>query len=108
MADSKYRVLPEDELMELVRSCHVDSVPYLAEYMDCDKHSRLLWAMVSAREINTVGIVFDFSGKHSYNVAFVFDADNNMALRYIEPQTSEQITLRSFPRYSLERGLVVV
>ena len=109
LVDGVYRVLPEHEIMAVVKSCHVDAIPYQAEFMDCDKHSRLLWGLVPTKaDVNSVGIVFDFSGKHSYNVAVVYDASNELAIRYIEPQTSKEIKLASQPCYKLERGLVII
>ena len=104
--DAHYMVVPEDQMMQAVRACHVDAVPYVPDVKDCDLHSRLLYALMPSKfSLNCIGMVCDFSGEHSYNVVVIDDGKGGVACRWVEPQscyrnqTAQQTLLRALPRY---------
>ena len=109
LLDSEYRVVVEDVMLEVVKACHVSAVPYVADYLDCDKHSRLLWALMpNDFRLNCVGLVLDYSGRHSYNVVVVDDGAGGLSVRWVEPQSGEEVKLHSEPYYDLDRGLILM
>ena len=102
-------VVPEDQMMQAVQSaCHVDAMKYAEDVADCDKHSRLLYALLPQKfKLNSVGFVCDFGGEHSYNVVVIDDGKGGVACRWVEPQSATEIKLHSKPYYALTRGIVV-
>lgn len=115
LLDSEYRVIPLKQMMDVVQTCHVEAIRYQANYVDCDKHSRLLWSLIPVIfRINNIGMVLDYSGRHSYNVVVV-DADDDkpegdgdgLKVVWLEPQTGSAIKIHSEPYYSLKRGLIL-
>ena len=111
--DSKYWVVGEDAAMDAVRSCHTDALKYVADRFDCDKFARTLYADLPLKfQLNSVGFVLDWSGRHSYNLLVVDekpDADAPvLGVRWVEPQSDAEIKLHSKPYYDLGSGIVIL
>ena len=106
--DTHYWVASEADTLQAIRECHVDAMKYVSDIADCDKHSRLLYALLPDKfQLNSIGLVVDFSGKHSYNL-IVVQGEKELEVRWIEPQTSREIKLHSKACYSLTSGLVLI
>lgn len=115
LLDSEYRVINLKRMMDVVQTCHVESIRYQSNFVDCDKHSRMLWALIPViYKLNNIGMVLDFAGGHSYNVVVV-DADDDkpesdgtgLKVVWLEPQTGNAIEIHSQPYYNLKRGQIL-
>lgn len=103
--DDEYKAVDEETLLTNVRATHTDALKYETNYADCDKHSRLLWALLPFKYgLNSVGLVLDWSARHSYNVAFT----DSLKLVWLEPQTDEEVAIHSQPMYALDQGMIIV
>ena len=106
--DGEYKVVPEAEMMAVVRATRTSVEQYVAEYHDCDQFARELWARIPNQSgLNSAALVIDFSGQHAYN-AIVVDADGSLAVKFVEPQADAEFKLHSQPCYILSNGLVLI
>ena len=81
----------------------VEWLPYRPERFDCENFGgafRTLAAFITG--VNTVGIVYDWSSDHAYNV--IIDADGEAV--FYEPQSDEIVTIGQ-GNYQLETALIV-
>lgn len=104
-ADGTYIApVPEDVDMVEMLSSATAWLPYRPERFDCENFAgafRTLSAFVSG--VNTVGVVYDWSGGHAYNV--IVDSEGNVT--FYEPQDDREVSLGESDAYSLENGLIV-
>lgn len=63
------------------------------KYFDCDKFSRQFQAECQTLELNSVGMVIDYSAKHSYNVVAVIGDDGKPDFHFIEPQQDREVKI---------------
>ena len=106
--DANYFVASEADTMQAVKDSHTDAMRYVSDIADCDKHSRLLYAMLPYKfGLNSVCMVIDWSGKHSYN-AIVVDNAGTLEVRWVEPQSDSEIKLHSQPCYALKSGSILL
>lgn len=106
--DGEYKVVPEAEMMDVVRATRTSVEKYVAEFHDCDQFARELWSRAPNQSgLNSVALVLDFSGQHAYN-AIVVDADGKLVVKFVEPQKDAEFTLHSQPCYILSNGLVLI
>lgn len=78
-------------------------LPYRPERFDCENFAgafRVLAAFIAGT--NTIGIVYDWSGDHAYNV--IINADGEAV--FYEPQDDEIVDIGQ-GNYELENGLIV-
>lgn len=70
----------------------VDKKRYISERFDCDNFAIVLAAIMADKfQINSVGIVFDFSGGHAYAVLPVRQEDGSIEMVILEPQNDQYI-----------------
>lgn len=105
--DSKYQLLPKDTLMQLLYGTNIDKIKYKKEVMDCDDFSRALVQRCSDFGINSMGYVFSWSGGHSFNVAAVYNDDDNIEFVFIESQTDRIITELT-GQYDISNALMII
>lgn len=78
-------------------------LPYRPERFDCENYAGLYRALVAfGLGVNAVGVVYDWSGDHAYNV--VVDSDGQA--RFYEPQADEWVSIGSGD-YPLTDALIV-
>ena len=107
--DSEYKVVPEAEMMDVVRATRTSVEQYVPEYHDCDSFARELWARIPNQSgLNSVAMVIDFSGKHAYNAIVVAKGESDVAVKFVEPQADAEFKLHSQPCYILSNGLVLI
>ena len=78
-------------------------LPYRPERFDCENFAaafRTLVAFIGG--VNTVGVVYDWSAGHAYNVI----VDSRGEVQFYEPQSDEVVTIGSGD-YVLEDALIV-
>lgn len=86
--DGKYYALTRDEWATVINDIGPEHNKYVAERFDCDAFSRVWYGKVAERfEVNSMFIVVDFSGRHSYNLLLEHDGKGNLSCSLFEPQT---------------------
>ena len=86
-ADGVYCVQDEATWLADFKATQSRFPTYEHEVRDCDNYAVFMSGAISMQQgVNGVVIVFDTSGKHSYNAVVVVDADGSMAFRIAEPQ----------------------
>ncbi len=85
--DSKFCVQNEADWLADFKATNSRFAKYVPETRDCDNYAVFLAGAISMQHaVNGVVIVFDTSGKHSYNAVVVEGPDGTMAFRLVEPQ----------------------
>ena len=91
-ADTKYRILDGAGWGGALDFTGVDKRQYISEFFDCDNFAIVLAAVCAMKfHINSVGIVFDFSGGHAYAVLPVRQPDGSIKIIILEPQNDTYI-----------------
>ena len=107
LVDDKYYCLTMEQWRDVIHALGFEKNKYVADRFDCDSYSREWWAKVNERyEINGMFAVFDFSGKHSYNLLLPHDKGQMVKPVILEPQNL------TFPRkgqqhYEMKRGFLI-
>lgn len=84
--DNLYRVPTWEQFNRIVKWDWLDKRPYEAEFFDCDDFAFAFAARMRVLfGLNNVGVVYDDSSVHSYNVVLVRDGGEVIAMLY-EPQ----------------------
>lgn len=105
--DPRYRVLPKDEMLQCIRAAHTASEKYVADWHDCDKFARELWARVPRlSQCNSIAIVLNYAGGHAFNAVLVTAGSDNpyVELLIVEPQNDGVVKLNSTAPYTLVDG----
>ena len=103
--DDDYNVVDEatfDKIMKATRTYRF----HYEENFDCDKFSRLFQAECFTLELNSVGMVIDWSGRHSYNLAPVHIPEGGLKFLAIEPQADKTVKVHQ-GIYPLKKGIVI-
>ena len=99
LMDVEYKVIPYDELVELVYEfihwLHEKNLHYIKEYFDCDDFATAFKSFMAVNGYN-VGVAigelhhheYGFLGYHAWNIA-VTDYMGQEKLVFIEPQTGD-------------------
>lgn len=104
--DNRYYCLSAAAWDGLIKAVGTEPNKYAADRFDCDAFSRVWYGRVAEDyEINGMGIVIDWSGKHSYNALLVAGADGTLTVRLFEPQTLATPKRGSGP-YLLKSGIL--
>ena len=108
--DSKYVGLTRDEWNAVLEEAHTKAVKYVATVEDCDDHGALARGVVPAiSHANGISWVLDFSGKHSYNLVLVVEADGSFGVEAVEPQLDKLVpfTRVGSDPYAAREGIAI-
>ena len=125
--DRSYRIPTRAILDRMIRRSTLDERKYTSERFDCDDFA-LLFKAEAARhwQLNSIGMVADYSGRHAYTAACIRDPDadadadadaetpagDRLSWLLIEPQNDRIIqageSLSESEVYRLERGWVLL
>jgi len=87
ISDETFRLVKFDDLKAFLTTDEVSNRPYVAEKHDCDDFSYELMGRVSEwNSDNTFGLVWGIT-VGGYAHAWNFFIDENMEVKYVEPQT---------------------
>ena len=87
LLDDKYYVLSNAEWNYVVKIIGAEADKYQSDRFDCDKFARVWYGKVAEKfEVNSMAIVVDYSGRHSYNALLVHDGAKNLNVVLFEPQ----------------------
>ena len=87
VADTFYCIQDEATWLKDFKATHSSFPVYDYQKRDCDNYAVFMAGAISMqRDVNGVVIIFDTSGKHSYNAVVVVAADGSMAFKIAEPQ----------------------
>jgi len=90
--DRRYRILDGTGWGSALTYTGVDKRRYISEFFDCDNFAIALAAICAMKfQINSVGIVFDFSGGHAYAILPVRQEDGSIEIVILEPQNDQYI-----------------
>lgn len=90
--DRRYQILDSEGWDCALDFTGVDRIKYISEFFDCDNFAIVLAAVCAMKfHINSVGIVFDFSGGHAYAVLPVRQPDGSIEFIILEPQNDRYI-----------------
>ena len=90
--DTKYRILDGTGWGGVLDYTGVDKRRYISEFFDCDNFAIALAAVCAMKfQINSVGIVLDFSGGHAYAVLPVRQENGSIEIVILEPQNDQYI-----------------
>ena len=108
LVDRDYWVIPEQSWFDILNWSVVDRIKYRAERQDCDDFAKILWGEVARKfQLNSIGLVLDFSGGHAYS-AVVIDDNGRLAVAAVEPQSDRTGVAASGHRaYAARNGLVI-
>ena len=98
------------ETWELIlKYSNVDAGKYKAERYDCDDFAVALRAAVSRKlGLNSVGLVFDISGKHAYVALLVADpAGGPVFIVFLEPQSDKVVVREAGTPYAMNQGFAI-
>lgn len=103
--DDEYHCIPFPLFKEVMKASRTNRFLY-EKYFDCDKFSRQFQAEIQTLELNSVGMVIDYSARHSYNVVAVIGDDQKVDYHFIEPQQDREIKIHQ-SIYTFENGEVI-
>jgi len=109
-ADGVFYTVSKEDFLRIVQWDWTRRKRYLAERFDCDDFS--LWfkeRMAGLFEINAVGVVFDYSAGHAYNLVILREGDGYKWYLF-EPQTGSLFTYdeRDQGLYKMEFILLIL
>ena len=107
--DRQYRALPLDTWRRIVEeSPDLASEPYVAEFRDCDDFVwRAKGGIGTTYAVNGIGAVLSTSARHAFVAVLVAEDDDEIGIRFIEPQSRQWVIVDSAPHYSLDSGTVI-
>ena len=106
--DGNYFVLPAATLELILERSSLDELVWTPDRFDCDDFAICLKAEFARQfMINSVGIVYDWSGKHAYSAAVIYNAKRQLELRTIEPQSDKTVKMGEAPMYAARAGLLI-
>lgn len=90
--DRIYYCLSDDLCNELLQEIGTNHIKYVNERFDCDDFASYFRSLASVKfGTNSVGLILDISGEHSYNT--VLTCNNSvLEVKIVEPQTDKIIT----------------
>ena len=88
-SDQQYRCVTEEVFMQAVDFLRIHKRKYVADFYDCDKFARALWAQMPVLGITGVAIVYDKSSRHAYNAVRL----STGVVRGFEPQSGKFIKI---------------
>ena len=94
MIDRMYYCLPDNLCVEMLHEIGTNRIKYIAERFDCDNFSSYFKAVAALNfGTNSVGMILDISGQHSYNcVLTCIDSSSPVEVKEVEPQSDTFIT----------------
>lgn len=106
--DSVSYVVREETFDVIIRETSVDQIQWHSEMGDCDDIARHFANVCRMKlKINSVGVVFAWSGGHCFNIAIVRDNDSdNLKYVFLEPQSDRKIEVGE-GMYNIENALIV-
>ena len=109
--DSSYRVLTAEAYTKALELLSVDKKHYQSEFFDCDDFAWVSKGLMSfVFEINGVGWVCDYSGRHSFLNVCVLDEsakDLSLSIQVIEPQTNLRVKKFDDAYVNVGNGFVI-
>lgn len=93
MVDRTYYCLPDKLCTEMLNHIGTNHIKYIAERFDCDNFSSYFKAVAALNYgTNSVGMILDISGQHSYNcILTCIDSSSPVEVKEVEPQTDQFI-----------------
>ena len=111
LMDNQYWLASPDGMQKIAASTRTSELHYIKERFDCDDFASLFRsACATFYGCNAVGFVWDYTGRHSYNIAACLADDGSIVFRVIEPQDDTFVAhdMQRKAPYSLENGLVLM
>ena len=100
--DSKFYAVPWMTWKLILQYSNVDAGTYKRERYDCDDFAVALRAAVSRKlGLNSVGLVFDISGRHAYSALLVTDPTR---IVFLEPQNDRVVVKQHGTPYTMSQG----
>ena len=108
MVDRDYWVVPEPTWFDILNWSQVDRIKYRADRQDCDDFAKILNGEVARKfQLNSIGLVLDFSGGHAYS-AVVVDDNGRLEVAAVEPQSDRtHVAATRHRMYTARNGLVI-
>lgn len=107
LLDTRYWAVPIETWQLILAWSGVDKKTYISDFFDCDNFAIAFSGEVAQRfQINSAGIVVDYSGKHAYTAILIRNGDDTLAIATIEPQ-SDAFILKTTGMYDAEQGFVL-
>jgi len=103
-ADGSYYATDGDGVESLARiGDALDWLPYRPDRFDCEEYAELVVALAAfGAGVNAVGVVYDWSGGHAYNVVVTSDSE----AVFVESQTGEIVDVGE-GNYALDDATVI-
>lgn len=107
--DTRYRCPTLEVWDKFLSWSDVDEKRYKSQFYDCDNFAISLQAESARRfDLNSCGVIYDFSGAHAYNIILVHDKNNGLGFRIIEPQNDRLIITTGRGMYKLSRATAIL
>lgn len=95
LSDSQYTVVDQTTWAQVMQVFAKVYLPYTPEKRDCDDYAFAFRGNVPmAFELNSVGIVIDYTGQHAYNIV-VTKEDDGLHVKLVEPQSDSFVLSNS-------------
>ena len=106
--DRRYRALPMRVWELVLEYSQVDKKQYRSDHWDCDNFALALCGQIPMWfDVNGVGLVVDYSGKHAYNSLLVYD-NNKLSIVGVEPQNDRWgVAKTGAQMYSAQNGYTI-
>jgi len=104
--DGKFWLLPKKQMKEVIEKDFTDKKEYYADKFDCENFTEMFVTHLAENYgVNAVGMVFDFSGAHAYNLIIY-----PKGLELFEPQNDEmfKVSKRNKKEYPLKTALILI
>lgn len=111
LLDSKYLVVGYETWLNIISRNQVDKRTYKPQHFDCDDFAKIMYAYSSKEfEVNTCGLVLDWSGRHAYNLIICLDPQGELRLTFFEPQSDRFLTEDELfsGQYALQDGMIIL
>ena len=111
LLDRKYKVPTYEVWVNILDRNRVDRRFYKPEHFDCDDFAKIIYAYSSKEfELNSCGLVLDWSGRHAYNVFLFINLENKLDFSFFEPQDDcflkENYLFTG--QYALKDGMIIL
>lgn len=107
--DRRYRALPMRVWELILEYSQVDKKQYRSEHYDCENFAMALCGQVPMWfDVNGVGFVVDYSGKHAYNAILVSESGEHLEVIGVEPQNDRWgVAKTGAQMYSAQNGYTI-
>ena len=103
--DANFYAVPWETWQLILEYSNVEAGTYRKDRYDCDDFAVALRAAVSRKlGLNSVGLVFDISGRHAYSALLV---TNPTRIVFLEPQNDKVVVKQQGTPYAMAQGFAI-